>query len=362
MNKISNDFSKQIEELKNTILYNLNNCNKVFIFPHNEMDFDALASAVAISDICNYFGIDNYIVTNDRFVDNNSSMSSIFLDLRDKYNFVNSNTFNSMNDDKDLLIITDTCATNLLPVDINSYKNEKIVIDHHNPDDRLIKSNNLFINTEACSASEILFYLMKDLGIYISEETCQLLLTGIYLDTNGLKYMHNQSGIISYDKLLDYGADEDTVKNLILVSKSEKQIVDELINNHTIYHDYQGRTFAIAFNKRNPDMIYTNKQLSCACEMLLDSFVDVAFVIGHVKNETNNDLNVAVKARSKLKPDSEDVSAIMQIFDGGGDTYRAACKLDVPNLPSAKDQIKMILKSSPEKRCKEYFLSKKTTN
>ena len=360
MEKINSNFYKQIDELKNTLLSKLSNCDKVFIFPHNEMDFDALASAIALSEICNFFGIDNYIVTNDKFDDEKSSISRLFLELRETYNFINSKTFNAMRNDDDLFIVTDSCVKNLMPVnDIEAYNNEIIVIDHHNPDDKVIKTDNLFINNDACSASEILFFLMKSLDIYITEEVCQLLLAGIYLDTNGLNYMHNPSGKKSYNKLLQYGANLDVVKGLFAISNRERKIVDELIGYNSIYHDYQGRTFAIAFNKGNPDMVYTDKQLACACDSLLQSSADVVFVIGHIMKEKNNQSMIAVKARSKVEPDAEDVSAIMQLFDGGGDTNRAACMLSVSDILETKDEIKKVLKSEPDKRNKEYILTKK---
>ena len=357
MDKINNVFYEQINNLKMTILSKLNNSEKVFIFPHTEMDFDALASAVALSDVCNYFGIDSYIVTNDKFDDKNSGLSRVFLGLRNTYNFINSKTFEALRDRNDLFIVTDSCVKDLMPVqDIESYGNDIIVIDHHNPDDKLINTDYLFINNDACSASEILFYLMKSMDIYISEETAQLLLAGIYLDTNALSYMSNPSGKKSYSKLIGYGANLQDVKELFDISSEDKEIIDELMQYNTIYHDYQGRRFAIALNRGNPDMVYTDQQLAYACDTLLQSSADVVFVIGHILRDKNM---VAVKARSKKESDCIDVSEIMQLFDGGGDTNRAACMLNVDDVMTTKDEIKKVLKSNPVNRNKQYILTHK---
>ena len=146
MEKVDVDFYNQIDDLKKTLLSSFNNCKKVFIFPHNHMDFDALASSIALSDICNFFGISNYIVTNDKYDDANTGLSKTFLQLRDKYNFINSNTFDDLRNDDDLFIISDTCVKNLLPVNVEDYGNNIIIIDHHNPDDKLVKADNYFIN------------------------------------------------------------------------------------------------------------------------------------------------------------------------------------------------------------------------
>ena len=49
----------------------------------------------------------------------------------------------------------------------------------------------------------------------------------------------------------------------------------------------------------------------------------------------------------------------MQLFDGGGDTNRAACMLSVSDILETKDEIKKVLKTEPDKRNKEYILTKK---
>ena len=146
------------------------------------------------------------------------------------------------------------------------------------------------------------------------------------------------------------------------MSSSEEKIVNELIGFNTIYHDYNGKTFSIALNRENPDMVYTDKQLACACDSLLQSSADVVFVIGHIIREKNSENMIAVKARSKVDNDETvDVSEIMQLFDGGGDANRAACMLKVADVLTTKDELKKVLKSEPEKRNKQYILSNKKT-
>jgi len=65
---------------------------------------------------------------------------------------------------------------------------------------------------------------------------------------------------------------------------------NELIGYNTIYHDYQGRRFAIALNRENPDMVYTDKQLAL-------KYINLA--IEEVNGD--NESYFLYKRRSKIK-------------------------------------------------------------
>ncbi len=346
-------FDKRIKELKKTILGMLNKCGKVFIIPHKNMDFDALASAIAFADICNFFGIEYFIVTNDNPEEMKPSLGEVYNSLTDEYDFIDSDSFKGIRKQNDLLVVVDSNATNLIPIqNINSLDNDILIIDHHKTDDRLIKTNNLFINLEVSSASEIMFYLLKEIGIYISKETAQLLLAGIYLDTNGLYFASNPSSFNTVTKLLQYGANLQDVQSLFTISNFEddrkyKRIINDLIDCTKFYHDADLRGCAITFNTNNTNTVYTHEQLSVACNSLLQYPIDSAFVIGFIDKKdlgSDHEDKIAIKARSKMGS-LIDVSEIMQLFGGGGDENRAACEIPGKKISCLKDILKDILKN-----------------
>lgn len=365
MENISKNFENIVNRLKTTLVSCLNETDKVFIVPHNNMDFDALASSIAISDTCSFYGIDSCIVTNDNPSDMKPSFRELYLELEKKYKFIDTDEYERNKKDNSLVIITDSCVKNLIPIsDVSLKKDKTIVIDHHIPDTKVITSGKLFVSSEASSASEILFYLMKDLDIYITTETAQLLLAGVYLDTNGLYFVNNPSGFKTIAKLLQYGANLQDVQNLFTISNFEddmkqKELILKLLKCTHFYTDSNSRRYAICFNKNNSDTVYTNYQLSEACDSLLQYSLDAAFVIGYVDSEKlgeDHSNKIAIKARSKINENQVDVSSIMQLFDGGGDSNRAASTMEFNDIIKIKNCLKNIIKSTNnDKEKKEYL-------
>ena len=365
MENISENFERIVDKLKTTLVSSLCEADRVYIVPHTNMDFDALASSIALSDICSFYGIDSYIVTDDDTSNMKPSLQEIFLGLSDKYKFINTNAFENDKTDDSLIIVTDSCVKNLIPVSDKSFKKDKtIVIDHHVPDDKVISSGKLFISSEACSASEILFYLMKELDIYITTETAQLLLAGVYLDTNGLYFVNNPSGFKTIAKLLQYGANLQDVQNLFTISNFEddmkqKELILNLLKSTHFYTDSNSRRYAITFNTEKPNTVYSNYLLSEACDSLLQYSLDAAFVIGYVDSkelgEGHSD-KISIKARSKISDNQVDVSGIMQSFNGGGDTNRAAATFEYNDISKVKACLKNIIKNNYTEEEKKEFV------
>lgn len=353
MENINPYFDSFIENLKSKLLSKLNSCNKVYIFPHKNIDFDAAASAAAMSDLCDYLGIESYIVSDDNPENMKPSLSELYFNLENKYNLINSDMFKNLYNDDDFIIIVDTSVKNLLPINnIEEYQN-MLIIDHHNPDDKTINCDDLLIDTEASSASEILFYLLKNMDIFISTETAQLLLAGIYLDTNGLRYMEDPDGFNTIAKLLRYGANLQDVRNLFTISnfeddRKQERIINDLIDC-TKFYQCGSNNFAITVNKNNPNTVYTDKQLAIATDKLLKYTVDAAFVMGYTDRECLGECHedvVQIKARTGYINDTVDVSDIMNMFDGGGSQNRAACTIKGSNdIIQIKDVLKYILKN-----------------
>lgn len=353
MENITLNLDEQVEKLKQTLLLKLRKCSKIFIIPHKIMDFDALASATAVSDLCNYLDIENFIITNDNPKNMKSTFQEIYYELNNNYKFINTSNFETLNDPDALFIFVDTCVSNLIPIEnINDYTNEIIVIDHHKPDEKQIKTEYSFINLEASSASEIIFYLLKSLDIFISVETAQLLLAGIYLDTSGLYYVNHPQSFQTVTKLLEYGANLQDVQNLFTINnfeedRKQKRIINNLIDYTKFYHDAQSRIFAITYNIDNPETLYTHEQLAEACDSLLQYPLDAALVIGCVDKKElgfKHEDKIAIKARSKISDIMVDVAQIMEAFGGGGDLNRGAALINFSDVFIVKETLKNYFK------------------
>ena len=367
MENISDNFDKLINDLNSTLVSSMNRSFRVFIIPHINMDFDALASSIALSDICKSFGIDNYIVTNDKLESMKPSFRETFINLKEEYNFIDTKVFDRLKTEDSLFIITDSCSKSLIPTsNIDSYTDNIIVVDHHKLDNSAIKTKNLFVSSDACSASEILFYLMKNLGMYITTETAQLLLAGVYLDTKGLFFVNNPSGFKTIAKLLQYGANLQDVQNLFTISNFEddikqKELIMNLLKSTQFYTDSNSRRFAVTMNDIVPETVYTNEQLAEACDSLLQYSLDAAFVIGYVDSEKlgeGHSNKISIKARSKISEDMIDVAEIMQLFNGGGDSNRAAVTINCDNIIKVKELLSRVINQNNETTKKQAFIKK----
>ena len=342
------EFENKINSLKDILVNEIDKSDRIFIFPHKNMDFDALASAVTLYTICKLNSKNVYIVTDDKESKMKSSLKKLYNELKSKCTFITTNEFDILRSKEELILLTDTNSSYLIPVtNIETLKNV-IIIDHHNIDSNTIKTDKKFIDTKMSSASEILFYLMKSLDIYIDTYLAQLLLAGIYLDTKGLYYIPTHFTLESVTKILEYGANLKEVQDLFVVSDFEddriqERIINSIIDN-TSFISESNYTLAISSNYEESENVYSEYHLVEAADRLLKYKLDVAFVIGHIDKEIlgkgHRDL-VCIKARSKSN--NIDVSKIMNILGGGGRINSASAIIETNNIEGIKELITMTM-------------------
>ena len=326
------DLGKSFKNLEKTLITEICKSNKVFITAHNNMDFDALASASALAEICKNYEVTSYIVTNDNENEMKNNFHSLFKEVKNKYNVINSDQLNTLQDENDLIIFTDVNSVRRSPLDNISNFKRIIVIDHHSPDKDKINTNNIFINPKTSSASEILFTVLKKLDIYIEQDLAQKLLAGIYQDTLGLTLIEYPSTLLAITKLFDYGANYQEVRELFTITFKERLIINELHAHskfYNFYNDTNNYIIAITYNSEIPEYLYTEIQLANAVDELLKypldetTPIDAAFILGYTDNST-----LSIKARSRLKETKEvNVNKIIKQLtndNGGGCINRAA--------------------------------------
>lgn len=352
MKDLETNFINKINKLKKILIEEVSKSDRIFIVPHSKMDFDALASATILYTMCKLNRKDVYIVSNDKEDKMKQSIKLIYKELKEKCTFITTDEFDMLRTENELIILTDTNSEYLIPItNIDTCKNI-MVIDHHNPDRSTVKTDKLFIDTEMSSASEILFYVMKSLDIYIDTYLAQLLLAGIYLDTSELHYIPTPFTLESVTKILKYGANLKEVQDLFVISDFEDDRKQESIINGIIdrtkfirENDY---TLAISLNNEDSETIYEHNHLAKAADRLLKYNFDADFVIGFIDRKelgTGHKDLVCVKARSKNT--DIDVSEIMNVLGGGGDYNRASSIIETNDIEGVKELITLILGNEP---------------
>lgn len=349
MKNVKMNFEDKLNLLKKTLLDNISSCNKVFIMPHINMDFDAIASAAAISEICSSLNQKSYIVTNDKEDNMETSFHIIFNELRKKYTFINTDSLNDIKTDNDLLVLVDTNKLNLIPLDYVSDFKRIIIMDHHKTDENTIYTDDLFVETDISSASEFAFHLIKKFNIQIDVSLAQALLAGIYLDTNRLSRNFKISTAHTVAELMELGANSDEVNSLFVIAnfdsdRKHQKLIDKLIDSTKISR----YNVAITMNEDNPNTVYRSEDLARAADFLLNYSIDAAFVIGYIDRKELGEGHkniISIKARSKSNTDNYiDVCEVMRLFNGGGDDTRAACLIERDNIFEVRDAFEFLVR------------------
>ncbi len=153
---------------------------KVAIMGHKDGDGDYYGSAFALSLGLEKIGKHNYIVSNEDLPDN----------LEFLFSFYNGEISSVLESDVDLLIVLD-CSDKkrtVMPEVVDLFKLKEIVlIDHHTKGDLLRLADVSWVNSSFCSASEMVFHLLKELDVEIDKNIATCLLTGIETDTSSFQ-------------------------------------------------------------------------------------------------------------------------------------------------------------------------------
>ena len=359
------NLGQSLNNLEKTLFKEICNSNKVIIVSHNHMDFDALASSTALAEIVKSYGQEAYIVTNDDENTMKDNFRSMFYEVKNKYNVINSEQLIEIQDSNDLVILTDVNSIRRTPLkNINNF-NRIIVIDHHELDDEVVNTDNLFVNQDISSASEILFTVLKKLDIYIEQDLAQRLLAGIYQDTTALFLLKNSSTLLTLTKLFDYGANFQEIQELFTLDFNEDRIINDLIDCtrfYKYYNEVYSYNVAITMNTDEPEKIYTSEQLANAVDYLLKYSVNAAFVIGFTDRaclgEGHKD-RISIKARSKFgEKEFVDVGSIMRLINGGGGKNRAAATIKTSNIDEVADSLIELIRQNQDM---EYIEEKEKT-
>lgn len=298
--------SNKIKEL-------INESSEVFITPHKNIDLDALGSSLGLYYIANHFNKKAYIIIDD---ENKSKEVIRAISTTQKLDNIVISTYDEIKDkidSKSLLIITDTNkASRVQNEKLLKIKN-KILIDHHVKSDDTI--NNLsyqYVEVNESSATEIIMDLIDELNVYIPPYISTIMLSGIYVDTNGFMIKTNENTHLCSANLYKFGADNIEAQYLLKQDFGEFKRRQKLINNTEFY-----KNIAISIED---EKIYHNNELAKASDVLLTfNDVEISFVIAKIDEDT-----VGVSARSL---GNIDVEKIMKQFGGGGHRTDAATQI-----------------------------------
>jgi c-di-AMP phosphodiesterase-like protein len=163
--------------------------DKVIIYGHKFADLDAIGASMAIYEIAKYFDKEAYI-QNQTFDDTAKKTIGRYIPNESKI-FISPSKANSITDKRTLVIVLDCADSSRVEnskVFMKPLPNNIFIFDHHRVSklDEVLVDLNVFVESTASSTCEIITELIafNDLKSVLTQNTIQMLLDGLYMDSN----------------------------------------------------------------------------------------------------------------------------------------------------------------------------------
>ena len=321
---------ENIKNLKINMEQKILESERVVIVPHNNVDFDAIGSAIGLSLITRKLKRPSVIVVDDPIYKIDHGIQLVMDEAKKDFTIINREKYLEEEKEGELFILTDVNKTYLISLNDKLPSKERvIIIDHHAEDDKTVPAEIKFIDPSISSASEIVTKLIGLHKIKLPPEVANYLLAGIYLDTNKLSKNASSETMHVVAKLMESGANLNVVTDLFTEDFISDRRVQELVSRAKM------TSFSVATVSASEDAEYTREELAKAADYLLKYKVDASFVIGNI-----GDHIISISARSKEKVD---VGSVMQQLEGGGNQFSGATKLTDCSIEDATKRLMKII-------------------
>lgn len=276
---------------------------KIAITFHTSPDGDSLGSALALLIGLRKLNKEVYIISKEEI-----PQTFLFMPCSEE---INGEIIEPLKD-TDCVIVLDCGDFKRVNANLcmQNKKFELINIDHHRSNDLYGDFN--FVDVLASAVGEIVYELLRLLGVQLDEEISTCLYTSILTDTgcfrhsNTTEITHNIAG-----KLIHTGIDFSNIHRMIFENKKleKMKFCGEIISNMVVELD--GKVSIMYISK---DMLQKYDLLSSDTSDVIDfatsiDTVEVAILI----KEFNNGVKVSLRSKSLI-----DVSKLAEIFNGGG--------------------------------------------
>ena len=284
----------------------------ILLFPHINIDGDAMGSSSALCRGLKKLGKNAYILVEDEISDNLLFLSNGFI-TKDENVISN----------PDLTICVDCGEDTRFPKRKNKFYSGKttMCIDHHGTSPGIADFN--MIKPDAAATGELIYFLLKELNVEFDKDISNSIFTAITMDTGNFQYSNTDATahLIVAD-LYNYGLEANQVSVNIYENNSWAQIKTEAIVLENVECYENGK---IAIGKVTRDIL--NKT---GCKMN-----ETEGIVKTIRGISGVEIAALVKEDAKLKTRVSlrakahaDVSKVAKFFGGGGHIKAAGCTID----------------------------------
>ncbi len=296
----------------------LNDAGSVLIFPHLQMDGDTLGSAVGLCSALRKQGKIAYVLIEDeipgnlRFLDNGYCTSD----------------YSGM--EADVCIALDCSDWMRLEKRQEVFNNGKqtVLLDHHATSQPSF-AEYWYVDKEASSTGEILFMLLKEMGVVLDAEIAEAIYTAILTDTGSFIYSNTSASThMTVAELYKTGMDHNKIAVEVYQRKRLEKVKLFIAILNTMEMICGGKANLAVMTQQ---MLTETGALPAETDGLVEELrsIDGVEISAFLREEEGK---VRVTMRSKTKAD---VSKIALKFAGGGHTKAAGC-----TIPGTIEEVK----------------------
>ncbi len=295
----------------------LKKANNIALAAHVNPDGDALGSVLGLGMLLEKLGKTAYM-----FIDDDIPQQFMFMPNVRNIKKPSLDTILQT----DLLVILDASDCERVGRVCQHIKTPLIVnLDHH------ISNNGfadiLFLDVQAAATSEIIFNLVKEMGIDIDRDMAVVLYTGIVTDCGFFRYANTTPLTLRIAaELLETGIQPNEISDFIETQTIETlRILPKVLNTLEFYLDGRLASISISTDLYKDDM---DGDVFVKYPRYIEG-VEVALLF---KGVSERETRVSMRSRDL------DVSRVAMEFGGGGHVKAAGCTVSGA-IPVAKDKI-----------------------
>ncbi len=310
----------------------LKNMDNILIISHYMPDGDTLGSAYGLCYALLSMGKKANVICSD--------------EIHNKYDyFVKAKTITPL-EKHDFVVCVDIADKKLIGEKYLNYgENVDLCIDHHISN--TLYAKNTLLDPKAAATAEIMYYVIKGLGVKVDKVIADALYTGISTDTAVFRYSNTTYKTLKTGaELVKHGASSHMIAKRMFETKSLERINFErqVINTLESYED--GQIMFITVSKELIDSSKDGQDTYSGISALVKQIegVKVGFTL---KETAKNQYRISVRTSDEV-----DASVLCKNFGGGGHARAAGCMIN-----EDIDAIKQKLISQARK-----MLSNKNTN
>ena len=292
------DFSRAVEMLKKA--------DNILILTHRNPDGDTLGSGFALLRALKKMGKKVKLLNND--------------EIPSKYSYL----YEGIGEDdfiEEFIVSVDVAEVKLLGDSIREKYGDRIdlSIDHHESSKFYAKET--YVEPDSASACEIIYLIIKALGVSVDSDIASCVYTGLSTDTGCFKYSNvtPRTHLIAAE-LIAHGANHSKINEIMFDTKTFGSIMLEKLCYENLEMFCEGKVAVISVTKKMLSECGVDKSALDAIKPITRQIEGVGIGIT-VKEEDNGKTGVSVRTS-----EAYDASLICANFDGGGHIRAGGCE------------------------------------